>query len=45
VLDRLLLEPNIEIIGISGTSASAMNAAIPADGLRPGAGDWRPERR
>ena len=36
VLDRLLLEPNLEIIGISGTSAGAMNAAILADGLRRG---------
>jgi NTE family protein len=36
VLDRLLLEANLEIIGISGTSAGAMNAAILADGLRRG---------
>jgi NTE family protein len=36
VLDRLLLEPNLEIVGISGTSAGAMNAAILADGLRRG---------
>ena len=36
VLDRLLLEPNLEINGISGTSAGAMNAAILADGLRRG---------
>src|SRR4029077_18437107 len=36
VLDRLLLEPNLEIIGISGTSAGAMNAAVLADGLRRG---------
>jgi NTE family protein len=36
VLDRLLLEPNLEIIGISGASAGAMNAAILADGLRRG---------
>jgi NTE family protein len=28
VLDRLLLEPNLEIIAISGTSAGAMNAAF-----------------
>jgi NTE family protein len=34
VLDRLLLEPDLEIIGISGISAGAMNAAILADGLR-----------
>ena len=33
VLDRLLLEADLEIVGISGTSAGAMNAAILADGL------------
>ncbi|ACB95245.1 patatin-like phospholipase family protein [Beijerinckia indica] len=32
VLDRLLEEPWLEIEGISGTSAGAMNAAILADG-------------
>ena len=36
VLDRLLQEPRFEIVGISGTSAGAMNAAILADGLRRG---------
>lgn len=36
VLDRLLQEPKFEIVGISGTSAGAMNAAILADGLRRG---------
>jgi NTE family protein len=36
VLDRLLREPDFEIVGISGTSAGAMNAAILADGLRRG---------
>src|SRR5262245_36358437 len=36
VLDRLLEEPNFEIVGISGTSAGAMNAGILADGLRRG---------
>src|SRR5438876_6039147 len=36
VLNRLLLEPDFEIVGISGTSAGAMNAAILADGLRRG---------
>jgi NTE family protein len=35
-LDRLLEEPTLEIVGISGTSAGAMNAAILADGLRRG---------
>lgn len=37
VLDRLLEEPSLEIVGISGTSAGAMNAAVLADGLREGA--------
>ena len=32
VLDRLLEEPWIQITGISGTSAGAMNAAVLADG-------------
>jgi NTE family protein len=37
VLDRLLEEePWLEIEGISGTSAGAMNAAVLADGLLPG---------
>jgi NTE family protein len=36
VLDRLLEEPSLEITGISGTSAGAMNAGILADGLRRG---------
>ena len=36
VLDRLLREPHFEIVGISGTSAGAMNAAVLADGLRRG---------
>ena len=36
VLDRLLQEPDYEIVGISGTSAGAMNAGILADGLRRG---------
>src|SRR5580765_6135976 len=36
VLDRLLHEPDFEIVGISGTSAGAMNAGILADGLRRG---------
>ncbi|MES2215371.1 MAG: patatin-like phospholipase family protein [Pseudomonadota bacterium] len=41
VLDRLLEEENLEIEGISGTSAGAMNAAVMVDGYikngRPGA--------
>ncbi|HET9642610.1 MAG TPA: patatin-like phospholipase family protein [Burkholderiaceae bacterium] len=36
VLDRLLMEPDLNIVGISGTSAGAMNAAVLADGLRRG---------
>jgi NTE family protein len=36
VLDRLIEEPWIEIAGISGTSAGAMNAAILADGWTAG---------
>ena len=36
VLDRLLEEPSLDIVGISGTSAGAMNAGILADGLRRG---------
>jgi NTE family protein len=36
VLDRLIEEPWIEIAGISGTSAGAMNAAILADGWAAG---------
>jgi NTE family protein len=39
VLDRLLEEPTLEIVGISGTSAGAMNATIMADGLRRGGPD------
>lgn len=37
VLDRLLEDPDFEIVGISGTSAGALNAGILADGLRRGA--------
>jgi NTE family protein len=36
VLDRLLEEEDIEITGISGTSAGAMNAAVLVDGYREG---------
>jgi len=36
VLDRLLIEPDLDVVGISGTSAGAMNAAFLADGLRRG---------
>ncbi len=36
VLDRLLEEPGLDIDGISGTSAGAMNAAVLASGFRVG---------
>jgi NTE family protein len=36
VLDRLLEEPHLEIVGVSGTSAGAMNAGVLAHGLRSG---------
>ena len=36
VLDRLLEEPSLEIVAVSGTSAGAMNAGMLADGLRDG---------
>jgi NTE family protein len=36
VLDRLLEEPTLDIIGITGTSAGAMNAVALADGLLRG---------
>ena len=36
VLDRLLQEPWLRIEGTSGTSAGAMNAAVPADGHAEG---------
>ncbi|MCB4822772.1 patatin-like phospholipase family protein [Roseicella aerolata] len=36
VLDRLLRDPRIEIEGVVGTSAGAMNTAVLADGLAAG---------
>src|SRR4051812_40874276 len=36
VLDRLLQEPWLELEGISGTSAGAMNAAVMVDGYTAG---------
>ncbi|HEX2841840.1 patatin-like phospholipase family protein [Hyphomicrobium sp.] len=39
VLDRLLEEPNLQIDGISGTSAGAMNAAVLVDGYAEGGPD------
>lgn len=41
VLDRLLIEPDLDIVGISGTSAGAMNGAVLADGLRGGRSEAR----
>jgi len=46
VLDRILDDPTIEIIGVTGTSAGAMNAAALVDGLvRGGAKQARVELR
>nr|WP_210208276.1 patatin-like phospholipase family protein [Rhodoplanes roseus] len=39
VLDRLLEEPRLEIDGVSGTSAGAMNAAVLVDGHAAGGRD------
>lgn len=39
VLDRLLQDPRLEIEGIVGTSAGAMNTALLADGLATGGPD------
>ncbi|MCG6658929.1 patatin-like phospholipase family protein [Halomonas campisalis] len=39
VLDRLLEEERLEIDGVSGTSAGAMNAVVLADGLHRGGRD------
>ena len=39
VLDRLLEEPWMQIDGISGTSAGAMNAAVLSDGYVEGGPD------
>jgi len=39
VLDRLLQDPRVEIEGIVGTSAGAMNTALVADGLAAGGAD------
>lgn len=36
VLDRLLTDPELEFIGVTGTSAGAMNAIMLADGLLRG---------
>src|SRR6478672_9837380 len=36
VLDRLLEEPRLEVEGITGASAGAMNAVVYADGMLKG---------
>ncbi len=36
VLDRLLAEPRLQVEGVSGTSAGAMNAVVLAEGMRRG---------
>ncbi len=36
VLDRILEEDRLEIVGVSGTSAGAMNAVVMADGIAAG---------
>lgn len=44
VLDRLLEEKDVHIIGLSGTSAGAMNAAVVADGLASGGPECAKEK-
>lgn len=44
VLDRLLEEERLEIDGVSGTSAGAMNAVVLADGLHRGGARARARR-
>ncbi|KAA0013765.1 patatin-like phospholipase family protein [Billgrantia pellis] len=44
VLDRLLEEEELEIDGVSGTSAGAMNAVVLADGLQRGGREGARER-
>src|SRR5262249_11993685 len=44
VLDQLLEDGRIAIEGISGASAGAVNAAMPADGLNPGGPDEARQR-
>ena len=39
ILDRLLEDGRLEIKGVSGTSAGAMNAVVLADGLHTGGPD------
>ena len=44
VLDRMLQEPDIDIIGVTGTSAGAMNAVVLADGLLRGGAEGARQR-
>ncbi len=44
VLDRLLKEQDLNIVGLSGTSAGAMNAAVVADGLAHGSAEKAREK-
>ena len=44
VLDRLLEDSTLEIVGITGTSAGAMNAVVLADGLLRGGREGGRER-
>lgn len=44
VLDRLLEEKDLEFVGLSGTSAGAMNAAVVVDGLACGGPERAKER-
>jgi NTE family protein len=44
VLDRMLEEPTLDIIGVTGTSAGAMNAVMLADGLVRGGPDGARQR-
>ncbi|MGI9352549.1 MAG: patatin-like phospholipase family protein, partial [Rhizobiaceae bacterium] len=44
ILDKLLEDGRLDIVGISGTSAGAMNAVVMADGLQRGGADSARER-
>jgi NTE family protein len=44
VLDRMLEDPTFEVVGITGTSAGAMNAVVLADGLLRGGAEGGRQR-
>ena len=44
VVDRLLEDPTLEIIALTGTSAGAMNAVVAADGLLGGGPEGERQR-